>query len=266
MLSLDSFLSDRASALIGVCFDVDDTVTTHGTLDPDAYRGMFALKAAGLKLIAVTGRPLGFAEVIARTWPVDAAIGENGAGFLAKTDLGLRTGYWDPVELRASQQQRLRTIRERVASEFPDISVSSDAWARRCDLAFDIGEQASVPRAQIDRLLALIEAEGAHANVSSIHAHAQLGAHDKARGVLHVAAELWALDAATVQRDFLFVGDSGNDAAAFRFFELTVGVANVRQHLARLPTPPRYVTEAPFGAGFAELAAKLVALRTGAVP
>ena len=126
---------------------------------------------------------------------------------------------------------------------------------------FDVGEQASVPRAQIDRLLALIEAEGAHANVSSIHAHAQLGTHDKARGVLQAAEQLWALPAERVQQDFVFVGDSGNDAAAFAFFELTVGVANVRAHLSRLPTPPRFVTQASFGAGFAELAGTLLALR-----
>ena len=251
----------RARALTGVCFDVDDTVTTHGTLDPAAYQAMFALKALGLKLIAVTGRPLGFAEVIARTWPVDAAVGENGAGFIAKQGSTLRTGYWDPVELRATQQRRLLHIRERVADELPHILVSSDSWARRCDLAFDIGEQASVPREQIDRLLRLIEAEGAHASVSSIHAHAQLGEHDKARGVVLAAAALWGLSEPLVQSEFLFVGDSGNDAAAFSFFELSVGVANVQLHLTRLPMPPRFVTQASFGAGFAELAQTLATLR-----
>ncbi|MDB4991349.1 MAG: haloacid dehalogenase-like hydrolase [Myxococcaceae bacterium] len=261
MQDLKLISRESARSLLGLCFDVDDTVTHHGTLDPDAYRSMFELKASGLKLIAVTGRPLGFAEVIARTWPVDAAVGENGAGFLARQGNTLRSGYWDPVELRVHQQQTLARIRVRVATDFPDIAVSSDAWARRCDLAFDIGEQASVPPDQIDRLLALIEAEGAHANVSSIHVHAQLGSHDKARGVTHVAHELWGLAAARVQESFAFIGDSGNDAAAFAFFLLTIGVANVRQHLTRLPTPPAFVTEASHGAGFAELARQLVALR-----
>jgi hydroxymethylpyrimidine pyrophosphatase-like HAD family hydrolase len=244
-----------------VCFDVDDTVTTHGVLDPDAYRGMFELKALGLKLIAITGRPLGFAEIIARTWPVDAAVGENGAGYIARLGGTLRTGYWDPVELRAAQQRRLLHIRERVADELPSIAVSSDSWARRCDLAFDVGEHASVPRAQIDSLVRLIEAEGAAASVSSIHAHAQLGTHDKARGVVLAAEALWGLTQERLQRDFVFVGDSGNDAAAFAFFELSVGVANVQQHLSRLPTPPRFITQASYGAGFAELARELVARR-----
>ena len=264
MQELSLLSAERARSLSGLCFDVDDTVTTHGTLDPDAYRAMFALKASGFRLIAVTGRPLGFAEIIARTWPVDAAVGENGAGFISRVGTSLRSGYWDPAELRASQQQQLVQLRERVAQEFPEIAVSSDAWARRCDLAFDVGEQASVPRARIDQLLALITAQGAHASVSSIHAHAQLGDHDKARGVQLTARELWGYAPAEVQARFAFVGDSGNDAAAFAFFALTVGVANVRAHLSRLPTPPGFVTQASFGAGFAELAHRLVALRAGA--
>ncbi|HEY6879177.1 MAG TPA: HAD-IIB family hydrolase [Polyangiales bacterium] len=260
MKSLAHLPVDAVRALFGVCFDVDDTVTTHGTLDPAAYAAMFALRAAGLKLLAVTGRPLGFAEIIARTWPVDAAVGENGAGFVARTGATLRFGYWDPVEVRITQQAQLARIQERVARELPDVHVSSDGWARRCDLAFDIGEQASLPRTTVDALVMLIQEEGARTSVSSIHAHAQLGDHDKARGIALAARELWDLH--TVADEFLFVGDSGNDAAAFSCFALTVGVANVAHHLDRLPTPPGYVTAASYGAGFAELAREIVRVRS----
>jgi hydroxymethylpyrimidine pyrophosphatase-like HAD family hydrolase len=261
MRPLSELPADAARALVGVCFDVDDTVTTDGVLDPDAYAALFALRAHGLKLMAVTGRPLGFAEIIARTWPVDVAVGENGAGFIARGPGGLDTGYWDPVGVRQAQQATLARIRERVAAVLPELHLSSDAWARRCDLAFDVGEHARVPRPTVDRLVALIEAEGATASVSSIHAHAQLGSHDKARGAVHAAEHCFGLDAARVQASFLFVGDSGNDAAAFAFFDLTVGVANVVHHLDRLPTPPRYVARAAAGQGFAEVAQAIVAAR-----
>ncbi len=261
MQSLAHLPRAAVRSLLGVCFDVDDTVTHHGTLDPAAYAAMFALRESGLKLLAVTGRPLGFAEIIARTWPVDAAVGENGAGFIAREGRTLRTGYWDAVELRTRQQAQLRRIRERVARELPEVMVSSDAWARRCDLAFDVGEQVNLPRATIDALVGVMAEEGAHTSVSSIHAHAQLGDHDKARGVALAAGELWGVPFEQVADAFLFVGDSGNDAAAFAFFALTVGVANVAQHLDRLPTPPRYVAQAGYGAGFAELAHELVRLR-----
>jgi HAD superfamily hydrolase (TIGR01484 family) len=258
--SLAQLPAAEVRSLLGICFDVDDTVTTHGTLDPEAYAAFFALRASGLKLMAVTGRPLGFAEIIARTWPVDAAVGENGAGYIARVGKELRFGYWDPVEVRASQQAQLERIRQRIARELPQVHVSSDAWARRCDLAFDVGEYACHPRTTVDALLALMKEEGAHTSVSSIHAHAQLGAHDKARGIAFAARELWEI--AEVGPSFLFVGDSGNDAAAFAHFALTVGVANVVNHLERLPKPPSYVTTASYGAGFAELAREIVRLRS----
>lgn len=261
MEPLDRLPMREVRALQGVCFDVDDTVTEGGTLDPEAYASLFALRAAGLKLIAATGRPLGFAEIIARTWPVDAAVGENGAGYVARVGNELRTGHWDSLELRVAQQEKLRAIRERVARELPEIIVSSDAWARRCDLAFDIGEQRSVAPEEVDHLVAILIQEGAHASVSSIHAHAQLGDHDKARGIVLAARDLWGLDEQRCRNELAFVGDSGNDAAAFSFFALTVGVANVTRHLARLPTPPRYVATHACGAGFAELARALLALR-----
>jgi HAD superfamily hydrolase (TIGR01484 family) len=263
LLPLETLPDAEVRALQGVCFDVDDTVTRDGTLDPDAYRAMFALREAGLKLIAATGRPLGFAEVLARTWPVDAAVGENGAGYIARAGRALRFGYWDPPAVRATQQHTLAAIRARVARELPHVETSSDGWARRCDLAFDIAEQRTVAEADVERLLAIIADEGAQASVSSIHAHAQLGQHDKARGIVLAAEALFGIDEARCQRTFAFVGDSGNDAAAFAFFELTVGVSNVRSHLSRLRVPPRYVSSRSCGEGFAEIAHALLALRSG---
>jgi HAD superfamily hydrolase (TIGR01484 family) len=247
--------------LLGVCFDIDDTVTRHGTLELSAYAALFDLARAGLRLIAVTGRPLGFAEVAARMWPIAAAVGENGAGFAARAAHGVSLGYWDDAALRSQQALRLREIRERVASELPQVVVSSDNWARRCDLAFDVGEEVQLPRPEVDQLVAIIQAEGARATVSSVHAHAQLGDHDKAQGVARAAHTLWGLSAEQVKQGFLFVGDSGNDAAAFAWFEHSAGVANVRRFLDRLPVPPRYVAEAEYGAGFAEIAQLLLSKR-----
>ncbi|MFT3921973.1 MAG: HAD-IIB family hydrolase [Myxococcales bacterium] len=265
MLPIAFFPPSTARALTGVCFDVDDTVTRHGQLEPAAYAALADLKDAGLKLIAVTGRPLGFAEVIARMWCVDAAIGENGAGYVAREGKGLRFGYWDDAATRAEQQLSLARIRARVTRELPFVQEADDVWARRCDLAFDVGERAQLTREQIQALVSLIEAEGAHSSVSSVHAHAQFGDHDKARGVARALHELWGLEPEQVGREFLFVGDSGNDAAAFAWFECTAGVANVVRHLDRLPRPPRFVAQRECGQGFAEIAAHILSARR-AVP
>jgi HAD superfamily hydrolase (TIGR01484 family) len=253
--------SERVRGLRGVCFDIDDTVTTHGVLDVAAYAALAELRAQGLMLIAVTGRPLGFAEIVARTWCVDAAVGENGAGYIARRPQGMKFGYWDDEATRLEQSVRLGEIRQRVARELPHVRLSSDSWARRCDLAFDVNEEAQLASEDVDALVHIIEGAGANASVSSVHAHAQLGDHDKARGVVRAAQELFDLEADQVQNGFLFVGDSGNDAAAFAWFGVTVGVANVRDFLPRLPVHPEFVTEAARGGGFAELAHVLLELR-----
>ena len=43
------------------------------------YDALWDLSDAGLRLVAVTGRPSGWGEVIARQWPIDGAVTENGA-------------------------------------------------------------------------------------------------------------------------------------------------------------------------------------------
>lgn len=264
MQSIRSLPADAARDLLGVCFDIDDTITRHGTLELSAYAALFQLAQAGLRLIAVTGRPLGFAEVAARMWPIAAAVGENGAGYATRAAHGIQLGYWDDEPTRARQAVQLEAIRQRVGREMPHVQLSSDHWARRCDMAFDVGEEAQLPRAEIDQLVAIIRAEGALATVSSVHAHAQLGQHDKALGVARAAHTLWGLSAEQVQRGFLFVGDSGNDAAAFAWFAHSAGVANVARFLDRLPVAPRYVADAEYGAGFAEIAHELLQKRGAA--
>jgi HAD superfamily hydrolase (TIGR01484 family) len=247
---------DAASckALRGVVFDVDDTLTRHGVVEADAYVALWRLRAAGLALIAVTGRPLGFAEWLARSFPITLAVGENGAGYVRVTETRLITGYLDGDASRAAQRAVLERVRERVARDAPWAQLSDDSWARRCDLAYDIGERMQVPREHIDELVALIEAEGAHAVVSSVHAHAAASDCDKARGVVHACRVELGEDLDAGRQHWLFVGDSANDAAAFAHFSLSAGVANVRDHLARLPVPPRFVSDADRGRGFAEIA------------
>ena len=245
----------------GLVFDIDDTVTKHGVLEPDAYAAMHLLVAAGFELIAVTGRPLGWTDVIARLWPVRIAIGENGAGWTWVDNAGTHEGNFCSENERAEQSALLDAVRREAAEKMPQIQTTRDDRHRRCDLAFDIGESASVPRPEIDALVALIEGMGLRSSVSTVHAHAVPGAWDKAQGVARALDEVLSVDLNAELERWVFVGDSGNDAAAFERFPKSVGVANVREHLDRLPVAPRYVTDAERGAGFAELAAHLLGSR-----
>ena len=65
--------------------DIDDTLTTDGRLTAAAYGALEKLSARGLRVIPVTGRPAGWCDMIARFWPVEAVVGENGAFISATT-------------------------------------------------------------------------------------------------------------------------------------------------------------------------------------
>ena len=242
----------------GVVFDIDDTVTRDGVLEAEAFSAMHRMAQAGFILVAVTGRPLGWTDVIARLWPVHVAVGENGAGWAWRAEGGMQESYFCAEEERAAQAQLLAKIRSDIRESMPQVKVTRDDRARRCDLAFDIGESESLLPKEIDALCRRIEALGASTSVSTVHAHAVPGPWDKAAGVARALAEVLGTDLDAELERWVFVGDSGNDAAAFARFPNSVGVANVREHLGRLPSPPRFVTESDRGRGFAELAAHLV--------
>jgi len=222
---------------------------------------MHLLAGAGFELVAVTGRPLGWTDVIARLWPVRVAIGENGAGWTWVDAAGSHEGYFCDEAERLRQSSLLDAVRKKVASEMPEVRITNDHRHRRCDLAFDVGESVSLPRARIDALVTLIEGMGARSSVSTVHAHAAPGRWDKANGVARAVDRVLGIDLSTELGRWVFVGDSGNDAAAFEYFPKSVGVANVREQLDRLPVPPRYVTDGDRGHGFAELAAHLAGAR-----
>lgn len=244
--------------LEGVAFDVDDTITEGGRLEAVAYDALWALHRAGVSLVAVTGRPLGWAEVYARQWPIDAAVGENGAGWFWLEGHKLRHGFFSAIDRRTEERARLDRIRARVGAELPTLPLASDVLGRRCDLAWDIGEENSASPDELARFRAIAEAEGARVTTSSVHAHAVPGGWDKALGLEAVvrAALGRALDVAR----WVYVGDSANDEPAFAHFgPRSVGVANLRWQ--GLGHRPAYITSAPRGSGFAELATRILAAR-----
>ena len=70
--------------------------------------------------------------------------------------------------------------------------------------------------------------------------------------------ERYAADLERANRSVAYVGDSPNDASMFAFFANSVGVANIARFADRMSEPPKFVTQASAGAGFAELVAHLL--------
>src|SRR6185436_1907557 len=71
--------ADALRRVAGVLTDIDDTLTTDGAITPDALRALESLRHAGVPVIAVTGRPMGWSAPFARDWPLAAIVAENGA-------------------------------------------------------------------------------------------------------------------------------------------------------------------------------------------
>jgi len=248
-------------ALRGVLTDIDDTLTTHGKLMPDAYAAMQRLADAGVLVVPITGRPAGWCDHIARMWPVAGVVGENGAFWMrydaARRKLVKRFGATDAERL--ANRTRLHAIGAAIVAAVPGCALASDQLYRETDLAIDWCEDVPpLPRAAVDRIVELMEGEGMTAKVSSIHVNGWFGTYDKLGMTRTFLQEAFGIDLDAERERFVFAGDSPNDAPMFGYFPLSVGVANVRPFLDRIATPPAFVTAGEGGAGFAELAARLL--------
>lgn len=248
----------------GVLTDIDETVSTDGRLTAEAYAALGALKKAGLLVIPVTGRPAGWCDMIARFWPVDAVVGENGAFWMwhdAKAHK-LRTRFVQSGAERADGRRRLEQVRADVLREVPGAGIASDQPYRLADLAVDFCEDVpALPAADIDRIVAIFERHGAHAKVSSIHVNGWFGDYDKLTTSKAMMAELFGADIARDAGAYVFSGDSPNDAPMFGFFPNAVGVANVADFADRIAHKPAWITPSRSGAGFVELARALIDAR-----
>jgi HAD superfamily hydrolase (TIGR01484 family) len=250
----------EARAIDHFVFDLDDTLLDEGTLSERAYAALFRLREAGIRLVACTGRPAGWAEIVARQWPIEQAIAENGAVAWHRNGSG-RVVLWDPAPPaeRLLRRQRLEALREDILQALPDMTLADDNAGRVTDITFDIGEHRRVEPPIVDAARALASAAGVETFTSSVHFHITLDKTDKAAGFLASAAALPGEVRSFVRAGF--AGDSSNDAAAFAAFGVSFGVANVARHLHALPTPPMFVSKSEMGAGFAEIAEAIVAKR-----
>jgi HAD superfamily hydrolase (TIGR01484 family) len=243
-----------------VLFDIDDTLTTAGKLTAQAYRALEALHASGRRTVAVTGRPAGFCDQLARLWPVDAVVGENGGFYFWAGEGKLHREYREPADVRARNRERLAAIGRTIAAAVPGCAIPADERYRETDLAIDYAEEVvpPLPIEAAERIAELMRAEGLHVTMSSIHVHGWYGDYDKLATVRKVLRQRFTMDADRDRAAALYIGDSPNDASMFAFFPNSVGVANVRRFAGRMPAEPNYVTSAAFGAGFAELAQHLL--------
>ncbi len=264
MIPLRQFPDAARRRVKMVLTDIDDTLTSDGRLTAAAYGAMERLRAAGLRVVPITGRPAGWCDHIARMWPVDGVVGENGA-FYFRYDREARVmdrHFFDDAATRAAARERLSELGEAILATVPGAALAADQAYRETDLAIDYCEDvAPLAPASVARIVEMFQAAGATAKVSSIHVNGWFGAYDKLAMTRRMMARCFALDLDAEREHMVFIGDSPNDSPMFAFFPLAVGVANVADFAGRLDAAPAFITEARGGAGFAELADFLLAGR-----
>jgi hypothetical protein len=240
-----------------VLTDIDDTLTDGGRLTAVAYGAMERLQRAGLLVVPVTGRPAGWCDLIARQWPVDGVVGENGALYFRydRRRLRMRRRFALAEKQRAEAVRRLARLGERIVAKFRGAAISADQAFRAFDLAIDFREDVRPLSHDVaEQIAEMARRAGAVAKVSSIHVNIWYGRWDKLSMSRRLLGEAFGLDAATIRAETVYVGDSPNDAPMFGYFPNAVGVANVRDFAGRMPADPAYVTKKRGGQGFAELA------------
>ena len=264
MLPLREAPRETFAGITAVLSDIDDTLTLHGQLPAEAYAALWALKRAGIKVVPVTGRPAGWCDLIARQWPVDGVVGENGA-FYFRYDAAAKKMirvYAQDAEERRTNTERLWRIARQVLAEFPGTAIASDQAYREIDVAIDFCEDVPpLPLETAQRIASAFHAEGAAAKVSSIHVNAWFGSHDKLTMSRRFLAEALDIRIETALTKIAYCGDSPNDAPMFEGFPVSIGVANIRPYVNLMAHLPRYVTAAEGGHGFAEAADAIIRAR-----
>lgn len=275
---------DSRRAIRGVFTDIDDTLTHDGHIGPEALQALGDLKAAGLTVIPITGRPIGWCKpFMAGTngpaWPVDAMVAENGAVAFVPgaanavtsqiclqrpSDMreALSKRYQQSAEVRTANRLRMDAIAAQVCAEVPGMELSRDSAGRETDLAFDYAEFAHHAPETVQRVLNLLQSHGMQTTVSSIHIHGCFGDFNKWTGACWIVRELLGRDLSAELDQWVFVGDSGNDQAMFQHFTHSAGVANIARFVPHLSHLPAYVTPSARGAGFAEVARAILEARS----
>jgi HAD superfamily hydrolase (TIGR01484 family) len=239
--------------------DIDDTITDQGQLHADAYQALWDLSQNGVSVVPVTGRPAGWCEMIARFWPVQGVIGENGAFYFRYHQKKMQRHFLVGEAERLINRKKLDQIAIEILKQVPGTAIASDQFCRLMDLAIDFCEDVpALKDSDVQKIVKIFEKHGATAKVSSIHVNAWFGEYDKLSMCQIFADKELGFQLSEQQDKIAFSGDSPNDEPMFAFFKNSFAVANIKKFASQLKHQPHFVAASEGGKGFVEIAAALM--------
>lgn len=252
-------LADFTHKIKFLLTDIDDTITTNGQLSAKSYSAISKLKQHGITVIPVTGRPAGWCDMIARFWPIDAVIGENGGLYYRYHGKKMQRWNFSDEKTLSENQKKLQIIAAEIKQKIPNAAISADQFCRIYDLAVDFCED--IPRLSDDEIKQIVDvfhAHGATAKVSSIHVNGWFGEFNKVTTAKLLLQKEFGLTETQILEQCAYVGDSPNDEPLFESFRHTFGVANVRDFSSQMKHLPTYVSPSESGHGFCEIVEKII--------
>lgn len=252
MHSIESLPREKVRAVFS---DIDDTLTENSLLSSATLKALEDLKAKGLWTVLVSGRPAGWADCIARIFPIDAIIFENGAGVMIKNGEKIET-----VKLAAESGKKiLENVFQDLKKEIPHLKLATDQPYRLTDYAIDFNEEPpKLNSKELERVLSRLASEKEiTAKLSSIHVNYWHGTHTKVTACQYLLERVGKARGIN-SSEVVYVGDSPNDEPLFDYFALSVGVANVNQFLSKMKNHPKYICKKNSGLGFQELVSFLL--------
>ena len=248
MKSLYTMPKQSAKKIKALLFDLDGTFVSDDKLVSKAYESLEQLRNLGVRTIAVTGRPAGWCDLMARWWPIDAVVGENGAFFYRKINNKIIRETYHPLNSYFDYQKKLKSLFNKLLKKYNNLKLASDQPFRHWDLAIDISEEASIPMEVAIDIVDICHKNGARAAISNIHVNIWFGDYNKETMSLKVLDNL-----DIIQSSCIYIGDSPNDSPMFGCFPLSVGVKSVENYKDIMDNLPEYITHEDGNIGFIEL-------------
>ena len=249
MQKLSQAPSHQFSSIKYVLTDMDETLTYKGRLAGATYLALERLQASGIRVVPVTAASAGWCDQMARMWPVDGVIAENGGLFLRRKANGdsIEQKWWHPAASVSDVQEKLQAISKVVEKAVPEARRADDQVFRLTSLAYKrTGSDLD------NRIVEALAAAGADTTINNLWVLGWIGGYDKLSMSIRVLTEAFGINPDSAQDLVAYSGDSTNDAPMFGFFKHTAGVSTVIDYLPQLPVPPAWVTEGPGGTGFVE--------------